>query len=440
MINKDKESIGMKAYMAPTEKSVASAYNEARERYAALEVDTDDAIARVAAVPISLHCWQADDVAGFEALDEDVAGGGIMAIGNYPGRARNGDELRQDFDQVMSLLPGVQRANLHAFYAEADGARVLRDEVAPEHFAHWIDWAKDREVGLDFNPTYFAHPKADDGFTLSHKDQDIRAFWIRHGIASRRIAEHMGRELSNPCVNNHWIPDGSKDSPADRWSPRKRLVEAFDQVLSDAHGFDGALCVDAVESKLFGLGSEDYVVGSMEFYTAYALTRKVVQCLDMGHFHPTETIHDKISALMQFQERMLIHTSRPIRWDSDHVVLFNDDVRNVFFEIMRGDALDRVYVALDFFDASINRIAAYVIGTRATRKAILAALLDPSACLRELEDSGKLGQKLGLMEEQRTMPFGAVWDMLCQREEVPVGAAWISEVETYEAKVLSKRG
>jgi len=429
----------MRAYQAPAEKSVLSAYQQARERYAALDVDTDAAIERVAAVPISLHCWQADDVAGFEALEEDVAGGGIMATGNYPGRARNGDELREDFDQVMSLLPGVQRANVHAFYAECGGDRVARDEVAPEHFSRWVDWAKQRRVGLDFNPTYFAHPKADDGFTLSHRDPDIRAFWIRHGIASRRIAEYMGRELSNPCVNNHWIPDGSKDSPADRWSPRHRLVEAFDEVLSDAHGFDDKLCVDAVESKLFGLGSEDYVVGSMEFYTAYALTRKVVQCLDMGHFHPTETIHDKISALMQFQERMLIHTSRPVRWDSDHVVLFNDDVRNVFLEIVRGDALDRVYVALDFFDASINRIAAYVIGTRATRKAILAAHLDPSACLRDLETGGKLGQKLGLMEEQRTMPFGAVWDMLCQSEEVPVGAAWISEVEAYEASVLSKR-
>ena len=285
----------MSAYEAPASERISSAYEEARERYAVLGVDTEAAIGRAAKVPISLHCWQADDVAGFESLDEDVAGGGIMATGNYPGRARNGDELRRDFDQVMSLLPGVQRANLHAFYAESGGERVERDEVAPEYFSRWIDWAKDRGVGVDFNPTYFAHPKADDGFTLSHWDPGIREFWIRHGIASRRIAEHIGRELSNPCVNNHWIPDGSKDSPADRWSPRHRLVAAYDDILSDAHGFDTSLCIDAVESKLFGLGSEDYVVGSMEFYTSYALTRRVVQCLDMGHFHPTETIHDKIS-------------------------------------------------------------------------------------------------------------------------------------------------
>jgi L-rhamnose isomerase len=317
---------------------------------------------------------------------------------------------------------------------------VDRDALEPGHFARWLDWAKAAGIGIDFNPTYFAHPRADDGFTLSHPDAGIRDFWVAHGVASRRIAAHLAGELGQPCVNNHWVPDGAKDSPADRWGPRRRLAESFDRIFDEAHGIDRDGCVDAVESKLFGIGSEDYVVGSMEFYTAYALTRKVVQCLDMGHYHPTEAVSDKISALLQFHDRLLIHTSRPVRWDSDHVVIFNDDVRNLFLELARGGALDRVFVALDFFAASINRLAAYVIGTRATRKAILAGLLDPAAALQGLEAEGKLAQKLALMEEQRTMPFGAVWDMLCLRAEAPPAAAWIPEVERYEAEVLSARG
>ena len=317
---------------------------------------------------------------------------------------------------------------------------VERDALEPAHFSRWIDWAKALGIGLDFNPTYFAHPLADDGFTLSHPDREVRDFWVRHGIVSRRIAEHMGRALGSPCVNNHWIPDGSKDSPADRWGPRTRLAESYDRILARELGIDPALCVDAVESKLFGLGSEDYVVGSMEFYTSYALTRGVMQCLDMGHFHPTEAVHEKISALLQFQDRLLIHTSRPVRWDSDHVVTFNDDVRNVFLEVARGRAWDRVYVALDFFDASINRVAAYVIGTRATRKAILAAHLDPTAVLQDLEANGRLAQKLALMEEQRTMPLGAVWDMLCLRAGTLPAAAWVPDMEKYESDVLAQRG
>lgn len=419
---------------------VEQQYQAARERYAEVGVDADAAVQRALQVPISLQCWQADDVAGFEVKEAGVPGGGILATGNHPGRARNGEEARADLSEVMRLLPGVHRVNVHAFYAETAGRRVERDELAPEHYAGWMDWARAKKIGLDFNPTYFAHPRAASGWTLSHPDANIRDFWIRHGIASRRIAEAIGRHLGSPCVNNHWIPDGCKDAPADRWAPRQRLVEALDRIFDRSHGIDRTLCRDAVESKLFGLGSEDYVVGSMEFYTSYALTRGVVQCLDMGHYHPTETIADKISALLQFQDRLLIHTSRPVRWDSDHVVILNDDVRQVFLEIVRGGALDRVWVALDFFDASINRIAAYVIGARATRQAILAALLDPTARLRELEAQDQRAHRLALMEAQKTMPFGAVWDRACQLAGVPSGADWWPAVASYEKDVLSKRG
>lgn len=430
----------MKAYESRSEAKIEQAFREASDRYAEWGIAADAAVDRALGVPISLHCWQADDVTGFETRLGPADGGGILATGNYPGRARNGDEMRQDLDQVIGLLPGVHRANLHAFHRETGDAAVERDQLEPAHFSRWIDWARETDIGLDFNPTYFSHPRADDGFTLSHPDPEIRSFWIRHGIASRRIAEHMGREVGSPCVNNHWIPDGAKDTPADRWAPRERLIASYDAIFAPDLGIEPALCVDTIESKLFGLGSEDYVVGSMEFCTAYALSRKIVQCLDMGHYHPTEMIHDKISSLLQFHDRLLIHASRPIRWDSDHVVVFNDDLRNVFLEVVRGNALDRVYVALDFFDASINRIAAYVIGARATRKAILAALLDPSDLFRRLEAEGKGAQKLGLMEEAKTLPFAGIWDMVCLRAGIPVGAAWIPAVEDYEEKTLTQRG
>lgn len=428
----------MKKQKTMNKKRVEQAYAIAREVFAEQGVDTEVAMELALAVPVSLHCWQADDVGGFE-VKEGAAGGGIMATGSYPGRARNGDEVRADLDEVLRLLPGVQRVNVHACYAETNGKPVDRDELEPVHFQRWVDWAKSKNTGLDFNPTYFAHPMAADGLTLSHPSKKIRDFWVRHGIASRRIAQHIARRLGSPCVNNHWVPDGMKDSPADRWSPRERLVDSFDRIFDPANGIKHNLCVDAVESKLFGLGSEDYVVGSMEFYTGYALSRGLVQCLDMGHFHPTEGIHDKISALLQFQKKLLIHTSRPLRWDSDHVVLFNDDVRQVFQEIVRGDAMDRVYIALDFFDASINRLAAYVIGTRATRLAILAALLENPDQLRNLEARGQGAQKLARLEANKTLPLGAVWDMLCHRAGVPAGAEWLAEVERYEREVLTQR-
>lgn len=421
-----------------TPKQISAAYRLARAAYAGFGVDTEAAIKKTLSIPISLHCWQADDVRGLETPKGPIDSGGIMATGGYPGRARNGDEMRTDFDQVLKLLPGRHRLSLHAFYAETGGQPVDRDELAPEHFARWLGWAGSRRIGLDFNPTYFAHPLAASGFTLSHADSVIRRFWIAHGRASRRIAQHFARKLGAPCVNNHWIPDGAKDAPADRWAPRTRLVESYDAVFADK-SINRKLCIDAVEGKLFGLGSEDYVVGSQEFYSNYAQSRGLVLCLDLGHYHPTESVADKVSALLQFHPRLLLHTSRPVRWDSDHVVILDDAVRNLFLEIARGDAWDRVFVALDFFDASINRLAAYVIGARATRQAILCGLLDPSARLRAAENAGRGHERLALMEQARVLPWGAVWNELCARADVPPGADWLADVARYEKTVLSKR-
>jgi L-rhamnose isomerase len=418
--------------------SISSAYRLARDSYAERGVDTDAAIKRALAVPISLHCWQADDVRGLEAPRTGLDSGGIMATGGYAGRARNGDEIRADLDLVLKLLPGTQRLNLHASYAETGNKIVDRDQLQPAHFSRWLDWAKAHRIGLDFNPTYFAHPLATSGFTLSNADRGVRQFWVEHGRVSRRIAQHFARELGSPCVNNHWVPDGAKDAPADRWAPRARLVEAYDAIFADKR-VSRKLCIDAVEGKLFGLGSEDFVVGSQEFYSSYALSRGVVPCLDLGHYHPTESVADKVSALMQFHPQVLLHTSRPVRWDSDHVVLFDDAVRALFLEIARGDVWDRVFVALDFFDASINRIAAYVIGARATRQAILCGLLDPQQQLRDAEDSGRGHERLALMEQTRALPWGAVWDMLCVTADTPPAESWLKDVARYEADVLSTR-
>lgn len=407
-----------------------SIYQEAKARYAEFGIDTDAAISAALQVPISLHCWQTDDVGGFETRPEGLDGGGIMATGNYPGRARTGDEARADLAKAMSLIPGAQRVNIHACYSETDHF-VDRDQLDASCFATWIAWAKDQGICLDFNPTFFAHPKAEDGFTLSHQDDAIRAFWVRHGKASRKIAEAMADAQGAPCCVNWWTPDGSKDAPADRFGPRRRMAASYDEIFRD-DTVDSAKCVDFLESKLFGIGSEAYVVSSAEFCSDYALRSGIGLCLDMGHFHPTETIDDKLSSHLQFLDRILLHVSRPMRWDSDHVVRFNDDLRNVFLEIARGKAWDRVVVALDFFDASINRIGAYVTGTRAARKGILYALLDPTAQLQAYEAAGQNAQRLALMEAFTTMPFGAVWDQLCEQAEVPVGAAWLADMEAYE--------
>jgi len=387
-------------------------------------------------VPISVQCWQADDVAGLETHDGALDGGGIQATGNYPGAARTGDEIRADFDAAASLIPGTLRFNIHAMYAETGRTRVERDELEPRHFRRWIDWAKDRKRGLDFNPTCFAHPLCRDGLTLGSPDKATREFWIRHVAATRKIASAIGRTLGTPCVNNLWIPDGRKDSTVDRYGPRQHLLEALDACLAKKLPH----MVDAVESKLFGIGCEDYTVGSHEFYLAYAATRQVTLCYDMGHFHPTESIADKISATLLFVPSLLLHASRGIRWDSDHVVKFTDDLRAVCDEAVRAKALDRIFWALDFFDASINRVAAWVIGTRALRKGLLYALLEPHKELVRREHDGSGAAKLALVEHRAELPFAAVWDYLCLTGDVPVGASWLRDVAAYEIDALAQRG
>ncbi|MGI5923228.1 MAG: L-rhamnose isomerase [Lentisphaeria bacterium] len=420
-----------------TREQIEKRYDDARSQYRAIGVDTDKALDTLSNVPISLHCWQGDDVRGFEVHDSDVSGGGIMATGNYPGPATNATMLRQDAEMAMSLIPGKNRFNLHAIYAETDGKVVDRDQIGPEHFARWMDWSKKRNIPLDFNPTFFAHPKANDGYTLSHADEGIRRFWINHDKACRRIAEAMGRNQGSPCVVNHWAPDGHKDQPIDRKGPRERLMQSLDEIFAEP--IDPAFCKDAVECKLFGIGSEDYVVGSHEFYLGYALTRKVMLCLDMGHFHPTETIHDKISSIFCFKNEMLLHVSRAIRWDSDHVVILNDDIRNLFQQIVRGDYLSKTIIALDFFDASINRIGAWVVGTRAAKKGLLCALLEPTAMLNDFENNGDGAMKLAMLEELKTYPVGAVWDMFCLKYDMPAGSSWINKMTSYDRDVIRKR-
>jgi L-rhamnose isomerase len=411
-------------------------YAAARERYAELGVDTDRALEVLAGIPISLHCWQGDDVAGFERSAQGLSGG-IAVTGNYPGAARGPDELRQDLDRVVSLLPGRHRLNLHAIYGEFGGKKVDRDEVGPEHFAGWIDWAKGQGMGLDFNPTFFSHRLSADGFTLTHADPAVRGFWVEHGRRCREIGAVMGRALGSATVTNVWIPDGFKDLPVDRKGPRERLAESLDAMF--AKELDPAEHLDAVESKLFGIGSESYVAGSHEFYMGYAVSRRKVLCLDAGHFHPTEGIADKISSVLQFVPRLLLHVSRGVRWDSDHVVVLGDDLLATAQELVRGDFLGRTHVGLDFFDASINRIAAWVIGTRAMIKALLVALLEPTAKLREMEAAGDFTGRLAMLEELKTMPFGAVWDHHCERAGVPAGLGWLEEVRRYEREVLSRR-
>ncbi|HXQ80743.1 MAG TPA: L-rhamnose isomerase [Opitutaceae bacterium] len=414
-----------------------SAYPAAREAYAASGVDAEAALATLAATPVSIQCWQGDDVGGFERAGATLEGGGIQVTGHHPGRARTIDELRRDLELALRLIPGRHRANLHAIYGDFGGRAVERNAIGPEHFAGWIEWAKSKRIGLDFNPTYFSHPLAADGFTLAHRDASVRQFWIEHGIACRRIAAAMGRALGNPVVTNVWIPDGHKDLPADRKGPRERLAAALDAVFKEP--IDPGLQLDAVESKLFGIGSESYVVGSHEFYLGYAVSRQKIICLDMGHFHPTESVADKISSVLQFTPGLLLHLSRGVRWDSDHVVLFDDPTRAILGEVVRGDYLGRTHIGLDYFDGSINRVAAWVIGARNALKCLLAALLEPSAQLRKSEDAGDFTARLAQVEESKTLPLGAVWEEHCRRQGAPGDRAWISEVQLYERGVLSSR-
>jgi L-rhamnose isomerase len=420
----------------PRSQDTAGSYEAARKTYAAWGVDTEKALSALASIPLSLHCWQGDDVGGFES-SAGLTGGGIQTTGNYPGKARTAEELRSDFEKAFSLVPGKHKANLHAIYAETGGKKVERDALGPEHFTGWMSWAKKLGIGLDFNQTFFSHPMAESGFTLSDRSQKVRDFWVRHAIRCREIGAAMGKETGAPCIVNLWLQDGCKDQPADRLTPRRLLQESLDRVFEKK--FDPRHLKDAVEGKLFGIGSESYVVGSHEFYLAYSLKRDVMLTLDMGHFHPTESVADKLSAVLLFAREVLLHVSRGVRWDSDHVVTLNDEVKAVAAEVGRAGAWDRVYLATDYFDASINRVAAWVIGARATLKAILLALLEPLEMLKKEEAAGNFTARLALMEEAKDLPAAAVWDRFCEQQGVPVGAAWLDAVSEYERSVQSKR-
>jgi len=419
----------------PRSKSTTVAFRLAHERYASLGVDVDRALKTLATIPVSLHCWQGDDVGGFENFG-NALGGGIAVTGNYTGKARTPDELRADLEKALSLIPGQHRLNLHAMYGEFGGKKVDRDEIEIAHFKNWIAWAEANQLGLDFNPTCFSHPKAADGFTLSHRDKGIRQFWIEHCQRSREIGAAMGKALGTPCVTNVWIPDGFKDTPADRQSPRERLVAALDEVFKKP--LPAKHNLDAVEGKLFGIGAESCTVGSHEFYLGYAITRRKLLCLDAGHFHPTESIADKISSVLLYVPEILLHVSRGVRWDSDHVVTFTDELQTIAREVIATGHADRVHLGLDYFDASINRIAAWVIGTRNLLRALVLALLEPPA-IRAAELAGENTARLALQEESKSLPFGAVWDYYCETKGVPVGTAWLADVKGFEKRILLNR-
>ncbi len=419
------------------ERRVMSAWELARERYAEAGVDAAAALERLATVHVSIHCWQADDVRGFEAPERGLDGG-LAATGNYPGRARSADELRADFEKALSLVPGAHRINLHALYAETGGRRVERSELDASHFSRWIDWARGLGIGMDFNPSYFSHPLAADGITLTSTDEKVRRYWVDHGRACRRIGEAMGKAAGSPCTVNIWIPDGMKDTPVDRSGPRERLAASLDEVLREP--LDAKAVTDSVESKLFGIGSESYVAGSHEFYLGYAQKRGVWLCLDSGHFHPTEEIADKVSSVLMFVPGVLLHVSRGVRWDSDHVAILSDELRAVANEAAFGDRLARVRIGLDYFDASINRVAAWTIGARAMLQAMLVAFLEPTERLIKAERAGDFTARLALLEESKALPWAAAWDYHCLKAGAPVGETWLAAVREYERDVQSKRG
>lgn len=413
-----------------------SNYESAKAKYQAAGVDVDAALAAVSAKAISIHCWQGDDIAGFESAGEELSGG-IQVTGNYPGKARNPEELMADFSKAISLIPGKKRINLHASYAIFEGEKVDRDKLEPKHFAKWVEYAKKEGIGIDFNPTFFSHPMVKGGLTLSSPDEEVRSFWVKHGIASRRIASWIAEQLGEPVLNNVWIPDGLKHIPADRLGPRMRLKKSLDEIFAEK--LPGV--IDCVESKVFGIGVESYTVGSNEFYMSYAATHPgVYNLLDNGHYHPTEVVSDKISSLLAFFDKIPLHVTRPVRWDSDHVVLLEDEVKEIAKEIVRNDAMDKVLIGLDFFDASINRVAAWIIGTRNMQKALLYALLQPHARMKELQDNDELTELMVVSEEIKTYPFGDIWDHWCETQGVPAGEEWFKEIQQYEKDVLSKRG
>ncbi len=416
--------------------SIEKMYEYAKEQYASIGVDVDAAIEKVAKTPVSIHCWQADDVRGFENPDGDLSGG-IQTTGNYPGRARNIDELRADFDFASKLIPGKKKLSLHAIYLDNGGKKVERNEIDIEHFVSWVQWAKERGLGLDYNPTFFSHPMADDGFTLSHNDPAVRNYWIQHGIKSRQISEYFGKELGMPSVNNLWVPDGYKDTPVNRALSRQYLADSYDKIF--AVKTDETLNLDAVESKVFGIGAESCTIGSNEFYMGCAMKHGKMVTLDTGHFHPTEVVSDKLSAVLTYMDAVMLHVSRPVRWDSDHVVIFDDELKAIANEITRGGYENRVHIGLDFFDASINRIACWAIGSRSMQKALLWAALEPVAMLQKFEAEGDFTSRLAYLEDIKTFPFAAVWDMYCEKQGVPTRDSWLKEVKDYEKKILEVR-
>lgn len=414
----------------------ARSFEAAKERYAELGVDVEAAMEIVKSISLSIHCWQGDDIGGFEVSTEG-GGGGIQVTGNYPGRARNMEELQADVEKLMTLLPGNHRLALHAIYGDFEGRPVDRDEIEPKHFTPWAEWGAEHNIGLDFNGTFIFHAKADEGFTLSSKDPAIRDFWTEHAKRCREISAYLGKKQGSACINNLWIPDGMKDLTIDKKGYRKILLDSLDEVYKTEYSKEELK--DAVESKLFGIGSESFVVGSHEFYLGYALTRDKLVCLDLGHFHPTEIIADKLSAVLQFLPEVLLHVSRGVRWDSDHIVILNDDITYLCQDIVRGGYLNNVHIGLDFFDATLNRLGAWAIGARAVLKGLLRALLEPAELLRSCEEEGRYFDRLALLEESKTLPFGAVWDYYCETTAAVPERSLITEVTRYEAEVLRKR-
>jgi L-rhamnose isomerase len=418
-------------------KKIEQVYKEAAQKYSDIGADTEKALSILKNISLSIHCWQGDDVSGFEKPGSELKGGGIEVTGSYPGRAKTPEQLRQDLEKVYSLLPGSHRMNLHSMYGEFKNKSIDRNKIKPDHFKGWIDWARENSLKLDFNCTCFSHPLADSGFTLSSKDPNVRSFWIEHVQRCREIGAHMGQEMGSACIHNLWIPDGFKDIPVDRKGHRDLLKESLDEIFKQEYPKEALK--DSLESKLFGIGSESYVVGSHDFYLGYALKNHKMICLDTGHFHPTENIGDKISAVLQFSDELLLHVSRGVRWDSDHIVILDDPTRNLFEEVIRGGYLDRVHVALDFFDASLNRVGAWVIGARAVLKALLSALLEPRERLLKAENEGDYFSRLAVLEELKTMPLGAVWDYFCALMDVPAGQDWIKEILEYDLEVTKNR-
>ncbi len=416
---------------------VKQAYNLAKEQYTKYGIDTDKVLDRLTNIPISIHCWQGDDVGGFETADAVLSGGGILSTGRHPGKARNISELRSDIEKAFSLIPGKKKLNLHAIYGDFKGKAVSRDEVLPEHFSSWISWAKELGMGLDFNPSLFSHPLADSGYTLASSDEKVRKFWIEHVKRCREISNHIGKHLGSTCICNIWIPDGSKDLTVSRLRHREILKNSLDEIFAIDYPEENML--DALECKLFGIGSESYVVGSHEFYLSYAVKTGKIVTFDTGHFHPTELVSDKLSAVLPFVKAVMLHVSRGVRWDSDHVPILTEELMAIMEEIVRADALSRVHIATDFFDGSINRIGAWVIGARAVLKALLFALLEPANILKDYEDSGNLFARLGFAEALKSMPYGAVWDYCCKTSEIPDDVEWMDEVLKYEKEVTSRR-